>query len=131
VSAFNDYVRRTLKFGDRKIYKAEADLDKLWDYLHQPPGAPSKVPQTTNVEPDLAVTMKQNPNLKVQLNGGYFDIATPFFAALYELQQLSIPQTLQSNIETHFYTSGHMVYVHEPDLKALHDNVAAFIGKTH
>jgi carboxypeptidase C (cathepsin A) len=131
VSAFNDYVRRTLKFGDRKIYKAEADIDKLWDYLHQPPGAPSKVPQATNVEPDLATAMKQNPNLKVQLNGGYFDIATPFFAALYELQQLPIPQSLQGNIETHFYTSGHMVYVHEPDLKALHDNVAAFIGKTH
>jgi carboxypeptidase C (cathepsin A) len=31
----------------------------------------------------------------------------------------------------HFYTSGHMVYAHEPDLKALHDNVAAFIGRTH
>jgi carboxypeptidase C (cathepsin A) len=30
----------------------------------------------------------------------------------------------------HFYTSGHMVYAHEPDLKALHGNVAAFIEKT-
>jgi carboxypeptidase C (cathepsin A) len=131
VSAFNDYVRKTLKFGDKKIYKEIADIDKVWDYQHQPPGAPSKVPQATNVEPDLAVAMKQNPNLKVQLNGGYFDIATPFFAALYELQQLPIQPSLQGNIETHFYTSGHMVYVHEPDLKALHDNVAAFIGKTH
>jgi hypothetical protein len=31
----------------------------------------------------------------------------------------------------HFYTSGHMVYAHEPDLKALHDNVSSFIGRTH
>ena len=131
VSAFNDYVRKTLKFGDKKIYKDGADIEKIWDYLHQPPGASSKVPQTTNVEPDLAIAMKQNPNLKVQLNGGYFDLATPFFAALYELHQLPIPQSLQDNIDTHFYTSGHMVYVHEPDLKALHDNVAAFIAKTH
>jgi carboxypeptidase C (cathepsin A) len=30
----------------------------------------------------------------------------------------------------HFYTSGHMVYAHEPDLKALHANVSAFIEKT-
>jgi carboxypeptidase C (cathepsin A) len=30
----------------------------------------------------------------------------------------------------HFYTSGHMVYAHEPDLKALHANVAAFIERT-
>ena len=70
--------------------------------------------------PDLAVAMKQNPNLKVQLNGGYYDLATPYFAAEYELHQLPIQSALQGNIEMHFYTSGHMVYAHEPDLKALH-----------
>ena len=49
---------------------------------------------------------------------------------MYELQQLPIEPALQKNIEMHFYTSGHMVYAHEPDLKALHDNVAGFIGRT-
>lgn len=131
VSALNDYVRRTLKFGTSRIYKDGIDVEKNWDFLHQPAGAPFKLPQTVNVEPDLAAAMKMNPNLKVMMNGGYFDLATPFFAATYELQQLPIPPALQKNIETHFYTSGHMVYAHEPDLKALHDNVAAFIGKTH
>ena len=131
VSAFNDYVRKTLKFGEHKTYKEGADIERLWDYLHQPPGANAKVPQSMNVIPDLAAAMKQNPNLKVQLNGGYYDIATPFFAALWELEQLPIQESLRKNTETHFYTSGHMVYAHEPDLKALHDNVAAFIGKTH
>ena len=52
------------------------------------------------------------------------------FAATYELHHLPMQSTLQSNIEMHFYTSGHMVYAHEPDLKKLHDNVAAFIDKT-
>jgi carboxypeptidase C (cathepsin A) len=130
VSAFNDYVRGVLKFGDKKTYKAEFDVEKLWDMLHQPPGATSKIPGPINVMPDLAVAMKQNPNLKVQLNGGYYDLATPYFAAVYELRQLPIQSSLQGNIEMHFYTSGHMVYAHEPDLKALHANVAAFIEKT-
>ena len=131
VSAFNDYVRTTLKFGQKKIYKAEYfEVGKTWDFLHQPPGANSKVPGPVNVMPDLAVAMKQNPNLKVQLNGGYYDLATPYFAAEYELRQLPIQSTLQSNIEMHFYTSGHMVYAHEPDLKALHANVASFIERT-
>jgi carboxypeptidase C (cathepsin A) len=130
VSVFNDYVRSTLKFGDKKTYKSEIDVEKIWDYLHQPPGATSKVPGATNVMPDLAVTMKQNPNLKVQLNGGYYDLATPYFAAVYELRQLPIQASLQDNIDMHFYTSGHMVYAHEPDLKALHGNVAAFIERT-
>lgn len=130
VSAFNDYVRTVLKFGDKKTYKAETDVSKNWDFLHQPPGSPTKVPGPVNVMPDLAVAMKQNPNLKVQLNGGYYDLATPYFAAEYELHQLPIQGTLQNNIEMHFYTSGHMVYAHEPDLKALHANVAAFIDRT-
>ncbi len=131
VSAFNDYTRATLKFGQQKIYKAEYfEVGNRWDFLHQPPGAPSKVPGPVNVMPDLAVAMKQNPNLKVQLNGGYYDLATPYFAAEYELRQLPIQSTLQGNIEMHFYTSGHMVYAHEPDLKALHANVAAFIDRT-
>ena len=130
VSAFNDYVRTVLKFGERKTYKPLVDLDKLWDMLHQPPGSETKVPGPINVIPDLAVAMQRNPNLKVQLNGGYYDLATPYFAAVYELRQLPIQNALQGNIEMHFYTSGHMVYAHEPDLKALHANVAAFIDKT-
>jgi carboxypeptidase C (cathepsin A) len=130
VSAFNDYVRNTLKFGEKMIYKPETDVEKVWDFQHQPPGAPQKLPQTTNVALDLAVAMKQNPNLKVQLNGGYYDLATPYFAAVYELHQLPVQTSLQGNIEMHFYTSGHMVYAHEPDLRALHANVAEFIDKT-
>jgi carboxypeptidase C (cathepsin A) len=130
VSAFNDYVRNSLKFGDKLTYKPETDVEKNWDFLHQPPGSPQKIPGPTNVMPDLAVAMKQNPKLKVQLNGGYYDLATPFFAAIFELHQLPIGPSLQDNIEMHFYTSGHMVYAHEPDLKALHANVSAFIEKT-
>jgi carboxypeptidase C (cathepsin A) len=130
VSAFNDYVRTTLKFGDKKIFKPEMDLFKFWDFQHQPPGAPQKLPSIPNVMLDLAVAMKQNPNLKVMMNGGYYDLATPYFAAVFELHQLPIQDSLQGNIEMHFYPSGHMVYAHEPDLKALHANVAAFIEKT-
>ena len=130
VSAFNDYVRTTLKFGDKKIFKPEMDVFKYWDFQHQPPGAPMKLPSIPNVMLDLAVAMKQNPNLKVMMNGGYYDLATPYFAAVFELHQLPIQDSLQGNIEMHFYPSGHMVYAHEPDLKALHANVAAFIDKT-
>src|SRR6202023_1394619 len=60
VSAFNDYVRTALKFGEKKTYKPIIDLDKVWDMLHKPPGSPVKVPGPVNVMPDLAVAMKQN-----------------------------------------------------------------------
>jgi carboxypeptidase C (cathepsin A) len=130
VSAFNDYVRTTLKFGATLTYKADADVGRNWDFQHEPPGVPIKIPGPTNVMPDLAVAMQQDPNLKVQLNGGYYDLATPYFAAEFELRQLPIQAALQKNIEAHFYKSGHMVYAHEPALQKLHANVAAFIDRT-
>ncbi len=66
----------------------------------------------------------------MQLNAGYFDLATPFFQGVYEMHHLPIPDRLQANIEYRFYESGHMVYAQEASLRALHDNVADFIRRT-
>lgn len=131
VSAFNDYVRSDLKFGEGKDFKPEIELWKSWNYLHQPPGAPNALPQSANVMPDLSMAMKYNPKLKVLLNAGYYDLATPFYEGVYEMQHLSISAKLQDNIEYKFYESGHMVYAHEASLKLLHDNVADFIHRTN
>ena len=129
VSAFNDYVRKALKYGDDKIYKPLISLVGTWNYQHQPPNFFRPLRQA-NVMPDLAWAMKYNPNLKIQLNAGYFDLATPFYEGVYEMRQLPMPAKLQANIEYKFYQSGHMVYAHESALKELHENVAAFIRKT-
>jgi|HubBroStandDraft_6_1064221.scaffolds.fasta_scaffold02786_2 carboxypeptidase C (cathepsin A) len=131
VSAFNDYVRKDLKFGENREYKPEIEVFKWWSFAHQAPGLPFAFPGATNVMLDLAVAMKSNPTLKVLLNAGYFDLATPFYEGVYEMQHLPIPPDLQKNIEFKFYESGHMVYAHEASLKAIHDNVAAFIQKSY
>jgi len=130
VSAFNDYARKTLKFGQEKMYWPEISLWKSWDFKHQPPGAERPLQQATNVMPDLASAMKYDPNLKVFLAGGYFDLATPFYEGWYEMHHLAIPERLQDNIQYHYYESGHMVYAHQESLRALHDDAAAFIRST-
>jgi len=127
VSAFNDYVRKDLKYGENKEYKPEIEVFRWWSFAHKPPGAGFAFPGATNVMLDLAVAMKYNPQLKVLLNAGYFDLATPFYEGVYEMQHLPIPPDLQKNITFKFYESGHMVYAHEASLKAIHDNVAQFI----
>jgi len=129
VSAFNDYVRTALKYGDDKTYKPMISLWMTWNYQHQPPNFFRPL-RHANVMSDLAWAMKYNPNLKIQLNAGYFDLATPFFEGIYEMRQLPMPARLQDNIEYKFYQSGHMVYAHEAALRELHDNVAAFIRGT-
>jgi carboxypeptidase C (cathepsin A) len=80
--------------------------------------------------PDLAAAMKFNPRLKVLVNSGYYDLATPYLEASYEGHHLNIPASLRSNIEYIRYESGHMVYLNEPSLKQLHDNVESFIHRS-
>lgn len=130
VSAFNDYVRNQLKYGDGKSFRVFADIGDNWDFKHKPPGSGSALQSSTNVMPDLAMALKTNPQLRVLLNGGYFDLATPYYEGWYEMHHLPIPADLQSHIEYEYYPSGHMVYAHEDSLKALHDRVADFIKRT-
>ncbi|HLZ79934.1 MAG TPA: peptidase S10 [Sphingomonas sp.] len=131
VSAFNDYVRKDLRFGANEVYKPEIDVFKDWDFSHQQPGLPFPIRGATNVMPDLASAMKYNPNLKVLVAGGYFDLATPFYEGWYEMHHLPIPAKLRDNIEYHYYPSGHMVYAHQESLKQIHDDVAAFMRRTN
>jgi len=127
VSAFNDYVRKDLKFGENREYKPEIELFRFWSFKHKPPGVPFALPGGINVMLDLATAMKYDPHLKILLNAGYFDLATPFYEGVYEMEHLPIPPDLHKNIEFKFYKSGHMVYAHEASLKEIHDNVAEFI----
>src|SRR5215472_16377055 len=125
VSLFNDYVRKELKYGEGQTYLPEALFgSSQWDMVHH------GNPVSLNVAADLAEAMKTNPRLKVMVNGGYYDLATPFFTAQYEEKHLPIPQSLARNIEYDWYESGHMVYVRDESLKQLHDRVAAFITRT-
>jgi carboxypeptidase C (cathepsin A) len=131
VGAFNDYVRKQLKFGLDQTYNLFAEgTFPGWKFEHKQPGGDFAVPGFPNVMPDLAAAMKQNPHLHVMLNSGYYDLATPYYTADYEMRHLPIPANLAGNVETHYYESGHMVYAHLPALQTLHANVAAFVEKT-
>ena len=127
VSAFNAYVRQSLKYAGELVYKPGIGVYGSWDYRHQPPGASRPLIQLPNVLPDLAVAMKQNPDMRVLVLGGYFDVSTPYFEGWFEMHHLPIPKDLESNIRYRYYESGHMVYVNVPTLKQLHEDVAAFI----
>ncbi len=126
VALFNDYVRHDLHFGEGRTYKYMGGLPS-WDNQHAPPGAGQKLPQAANVMLDLAAAMKQNPNLKVLMHGGYYDLGTPYFSAKYELNHLPIPDELAGNLSMRFYPTGHMVYLNEPSLASLSQSTATFI----
>ena len=63
----------------------------------------------------------------MQVENGYYDMATPFFATEYTMDHLFLPGNLRSNIQLEYYGAGHMMYLHEEDLTKLKTNVGAFI----
>ncbi|MGB9429147.1 MAG: peptidase S10 [Gammaproteobacteria bacterium] len=125
VSAFNDYAHNTLKFGRDRHYIPETY--HKWDWTHENPETGQAWPGTLNVAVDLSQAMKYNPDLQVLVNSGYFDLATPYYATDYTMDHLQLPKNLQGHVHMEYYDSGHMVYVHVPALKQLHDNTAQFI----
>ena len=116
--------RTELKFGQGMKYKNYGNVGP-WDMKR------SGYVGFPNVMQILAHAMIYNPDLKVMLNMGYFDLGTPYFEGEYEMRHLPMPFSLQKNIEYALYFSGHMVYLHPESLKQLHDNVARFINSTH
>ncbi len=124
VTIFNDYARNTLKFGESQTFLTSAQFSGhkwSWNLRRH---------SQNNVSDYLANAMKTNPRLKVMVFGGYYDLATPYFAAIYEDKHLPISSKLAKNIEYGWFESGHMVYLKEECLKQLHDRTAAFIKET-
>lgn len=134
VAALNNYMRNDLKFGDGWYYRPSAygAPNFRWDYNRVPAFGQRGFSRSAalNVLPDLARAMKLNANLKVLLLGGYYDVATPFYTAIYELDHLPIQDSLRKNISYKMYPSGHMVYAHVPSLEKMHGDLVQFIEST-
>lgn len=125
-AAFNGYVREDLKFGQDKNYKVlPHEPGAAWDWKHN--AGPGTWPGAANVEGDLIREMIDNPQLHVQIENGFFDMATPFFATEYTVDHLLLPGDLGKNIQLEYYEAGHMMYLHQPDHDKLAANVRAFI----
>jgi carboxypeptidase C (cathepsin A) len=130
VGAFNLYLRQELKFGGDKPYHVFAEFgDNHWDWKHHGPDQ-SFFPGSPNVMGDLANAFITNPRLQVQVEIGYYDLATPMFEAEFAVDHLQLPENLRKNITEKYYEAGHMMYLRPEDLPKLKDNVAAFIDSS-
>ena len=128
-ASFLDYYYRELKFPRDKTYTLAAPVYKDWDFGHKVPGSSFPIPGPTNTGPDLTHAMTTNPNLRVLVMNGLYDLATPFLATEYMMSHLGLEKSLQSNIEMKYYEAGHMMYVHPPSLERFKADVAAFIDR--
>lgn len=127
-AAFMDYLHKDLKFGDGKDYHVRADgVFPSWDFKHKVGGATQAMVNTT---PDLRHALLTNPHLRVLVLNGLTDLATPFLATEYTMDHLDLPPAYRAHVEQKYFESGHMMYLHEPELKQMKNEVASFITRT-
>jgi len=121
----NDYIRRELGYKTDLPYYILGGIEKLWESWDW--GSAGKgYPDTSEA---LRDAFSQNPFMQVFIASGFYDLATPYFATEYTIRHLSLDPSLQKNIDTKYYESGHMMYIHEPSLKKLRHDVFKFLKK--
>ena len=117
----NDYIHSELKYDNDLPYELLTGRVRPWNYG----GAQNRY---VNVGETLRDAMSQNQALKVFVGAGYYDFATPFFAAEYTFDHLGLDPALAKNITLEHYDAGHMMYIHKPSLIKLTADVAAFFS---
>jgi carboxypeptidase C (cathepsin A) len=118
-AAFNWYVRSELGYeNDAEYYILGGGIGR-WDW-----GSDNRY---ANVSGLLRQGFVQNPSMKLYLGAGYYDLATPYFAAWYTMDHLGLAPELRKNIRRHEYEAGHMYYIQVESLKAMKRDVDSFL----
>ena len=120
-ATFSDYVRGDLKFESDLPYEFLTGRVRPWNY-HPYEN------RYVNVAETLRSAMNHNPFLKVYVAKGYYDLATPFFAADYTMDHLGLDSTLRGHLSGGYYEAGHMMYVHIPSLAKLSKDLKTFMA---
>ena len=128
-SAFNTYLRDELGYdGDREYTPSGATRN--WNWQRAQGEGFIRGAGTPNVGPDLATSIRFNPKLEVLLVNGIYDLATPYFAAVWTMDHLGLPPELRDNIQRADFLAGHMMYVEQSLLPQWKETLDAFIQRT-
>ncbi len=82
--------------------------------------------QYVNTAEMLRQAMSQEPNLKVMIANGYYDLATPFYATEYTVNHLGLDPALSGHISLTYCGAGHMLYTKKSCLDSLSKSMADF-----
>ncbi len=126
VATFNDYYREVIGVKTDLTYITSAGLWEAWSQEHTHPGPVGTQP-VANTAVDLAFAMTQNPNMRVLVQQGYYDLATPLGATRHFLRHMDLPEKLRGNISEAYYEAGHMMYLHPPSMASFKADLAHFI----
>ena len=121
-TCINDYLTRELNVSTTLPYEVLTGRVWPWDFG-------SAQNEYLNVAPSLREAMLMNPDLKVWVLNGYFDLATPFFATEYTIDHMGLPASHRENISMSYYEAGHMMYLLKKELDQMKVDAKGFFGQ--
>jgi carboxypeptidase C (cathepsin A) len=119
-AAVNQWQRGALGFRTDREYQSIGSVGRDWDWRI---GARDDNAYL-NLTPWIGKAMRENSGLRLFNAQGWYDFATPFFAAEYALTRTGIPQ---DRLTFRYYDAGHMMYVRDEDRVKLSRDLRAFI----
>jgi carboxypeptidase C (cathepsin A) len=119
-AAINTWARGTLGFVTDREYQSISGIGRDWDWRIG--GRDSNA--YLNLTPYLGTALRENRGMRIFVAQGYYDFATPYFAAEYALSRTGIPQ---DRVQFHYYDAGHMMYVRDEDRAKLSHDIREFI----
>ena len=131
ITGFLDYLHRTLKVNKKLTYTITAGRREgfKWDWSHEGNhrwGTQAAI----NTGIDMAEALSRDPNMKVLILNGVYDLATVFYGVEHSINHLGLTKEIKDNISMKYYEAGHMMYTHEPSLVKFKNDISEFIKTT-
>ena len=131
IAAFKNYLYNDLKVRKDLSYVTSASQREnfKWDWKHNG-NIMWNAQVAVSTLPDMTTAMKRNPNLKILILNGYYDIATVFYGVEYSINHMGLSPELKKNIIMKYYEAGHMMYTHPASMQKFDKDVDEFIDMT-
>jgi len=128
---FLDYFHGSLGVSKDLLYATSAYSKEgfRWDWKHQGNNFWGADAAVTTV-PDMTDALSKDPNVKVLIMNGYYDLATVFYGVEHSISHIDLPKSATDRIIMTYYEAGHMMYTHLPSAKLFREDLKKFIADT-
>lgn len=125
VAGANAHLRENLGLdAERKYELLSMDTNQKWQWSNKTTGDP----MPAGAVEDLAVGISMNPDIKLSVVHGVYDLITPYFESKHLVEQLAQGSPIAKKIGFEVYEGGHMFYMWEKSRKAFTEDARKLIA---
>ncbi len=126
-NAFLTYVTEELSYHtDDPYIPTNLDVNSNWT---TPGNGQDWIGGYFSQEQTIYECMSRNPYLKIWVNCGYYDSATPFYAAEWVYSHIFLNEDREDKLTFTYYPSGHMFYMEKKSFDQFREEAERWYGQ--